>query len=107
MIERIRPFTTDGCSGGMRWLWNKLFDRNPPWNGACIVHDKSYWRGGTAEDRRWADTELLIAVTQKGYPTIAVAMWIAVRIGGHPMLPLPWRWGYGWRYPRDYERELP
>lgn len=65
------PFTTDGCSGGMTLLWNFLFDRNPPWNGCCVEHDKFYWQGGTAEDRRWADAGLLIGVAQKGYPLIA------------------------------------
>jgi hypothetical protein len=28
---------------------------------------------------------------------------LAVRVFGHPLLPLPWRWGYGWRWPRGYE----
>jgi hypothetical protein len=28
----------------------------------------------------------------------------AVRVGGTPWLPTPWRWGYGWdEWPRGYE----
>ena len=100
-------FTTDGCSGGMSWCWRKLFNRNPPWERLCIDHDKDYWRGGTAEDRQWADAGLLIGIAPKGYPFIAILMWLAVRIGGHPLLPFPWRWGYGWRWPRWYFSDLP
>ncbi len=96
------PFKSDGCSGGMSWAWRKLYDRNPPWNGLCVDHDRAYWNGGTVEDRQWADAALLIAVAQKGYPLVAVLMWIAVRVGGSPWLPFPWRWAFGWPYGRGY-----
>jgi hypothetical protein len=96
------PFTTDGCSGGMTALWRLFAGRDPPWNGCCVDHDKLYWPGGTAEERRNADARLRACVTGQGYPTWAWLMWAAVRIGGHPLLPFPWRWGYGWKYPRGY-----
>ncbi len=96
------PFTKDGSSGGMTAAWQLLFRRVPPWNDLCIEHDYVYWRGGPAKLRRAADRKLRVDVAARGYPMIAWLMWAAVRIGGHPLLPLPWRWGYGWRWPKGY-----
>lgn len=102
--EPTKPFTTDGCSGGMSWFWRTFLRTPPPWEGACIRHDKAYWHGGTALDREVADRILLRSVAAQGYPVIAVLMFLAVRIGGVPWLPTPWRWNYGhsfcrsWRY---------
>lgn len=99
------PFTTDGCSGGMTWLWRLVTRRDPPWQDRCIEHDRAYWQGGTVEMRRQADRVLMAGVVTNGHPIWAFAMWAGVRIGGVPWLPLPWRWGYGWRWPRGYEAE--
>jgi hypothetical protein len=96
------PFTTDGCSGGMTALWRMVYRRDPPWNDLCIEHDKAYWVGGSVHDRREADRRLMAGVTLNGHPVFAFAMWCAVRIGGHPLLPFPWRWGYGWKWPNGY-----
>ena len=96
------PFTTDGCSGGLSFAWRLLFGSVTPWEDCCIEHDRVYWRGGTAASRRAADRALLACVRKKGYPAVGILLWAAVRVGGHPLLPLPWRWGYGWKYPRPY-----
>lgn len=96
-------FTTDGCSGGMTMVWEFVSHDPPPWNHLCIEHDRKYWRGGSAADRRKADAELLAGVALNGHPIFAILMWLSVRPGGHPFLPLPWRWGYGWRYGRGYK----
>lgn len=96
------PFTTDGCSGGMTWCWRKIFRRDPPWNDLCVVHDRAYWQGGSAMQRRVADRQLMAGVTLRGHPIFAFLMWSAVRLGGHPLLPTSWRWGYGFKYPRPY-----
>jgi hypothetical protein len=29
-------------------------------------------------------------------------MYYGVRVGGHPLLPFPWRRGYGWDWPYRY-----
>lgn len=96
------PFTTDGCSGG---IYRKIFRRDPPWLGCCVEHDLAYWKGGTRHQRAVADGVLRLCVWNRGYPWIAFAMWCAVRIGGHPWWPLPWRWGYGWKYPAGYNKD--
>lgn len=96
------PFTTDGCSGGLSFAWRLLFRTLPPWEKCCVKHDRAYWRGGTAAARRAADRALLKCVRKNGHPGWGLVLWAAVRVGGHPLLPLSWRWGFGWKYPRPY-----
>lgn len=96
------PFTTDGCSGGMTACWKLVFRKAPPWNDACVAHDKVYWQGGCKKMRRIADRRLMAAVTLNGHPLFAFSMWCMVRVFGHPLLPTSWRWGYGWKWPRPY-----
>jgi hypothetical protein len=86
----------------MTALWRVLARRDPPWKDCCVEHDRQYWPGGTAAERRAADALLRTCVAARGYPVWAVLMWAGVRIAGHPLLPFPWRWGYGWKYPRGY-----
>jgi hypothetical protein len=99
------PFTTDGCSGGMTAGWQFISHKPPPWNDCCVTHDKAYWAGGSSAQRKQADITLLIDVANRGYPLIAMLMYLAVRVGGVPWLPLPWRWGYGWKWARGYQLE--
>lgn len=84
----------DGCSGGMSAGWRKLFNAPPPWETCCDIHDQPYAVGGTKQERLDADIALFNCVSKRGYPTWAVLMFIAVRVGGHPRLPFPWRWGF-------------
>jgi hypothetical protein len=95
-----RRFATDGCSGGMSAAWLLAFGNTPPWEGCCIEHDVKYWAGGDSLERLQVDQELRRHVLMLGYRAVAWAMFLAVRIGGSPYLPLPWRWGYGWRFGR-------
>jgi hypothetical protein len=86
------PFRTDGCS-----LWP---DRD--WQACCVEHDMDYWCGGSAEQRRTADRVLRQCVRARQHPVAASLMYWGTRLGGHPWLPPPWRWGYGWRWPYRY-----
>ncbi len=98
-----RPFTTDGCSGGMSWFWQHLvkpFSKTDlPWRGCCISHDREYWMGGTWQQRRAADLQLFKCVKQKGFPLLAWFMYTGVRMGGSPFWPFGWRWAYGYKNP--------
>ena len=94
-----RPFTTDGCSGG---LWRLLTGRESPWRDCCVAHDRAYWQGGTWRQRLAADRALRRCVTANGHPWIAWAMWLGVRVGGTRWLPTPWRWGFGWPFIPDW-----
>lgn len=75
----IKPFTTDGCSGGMSDGWQHLarvlpafakqFGENPPWESCCETHDRAYWAGamtGGFEKRRQADEALRQCVQEFG-----------------------------------------
>lgn len=100
---QIKPFTTDGCSGGMSRTWNAILHRDPPWEGCCVTHDLLYWAGGTREARAAADLYLRLCVEARGHPVWAWAMWIAVRLFGGPHWPHGARWGYGHRFPHGYD----
>lgn len=108
----IEPFSHDGCS--------LFLDGNPitskSWKHCCIIHDVSYWMGGTKKQRKHADRELGICVDRatrsdkklayglrrKIGLTLGKIMEIGVRIGGPPKYfsrvknPAWYRWGYGW-----------
>lgn len=87
--EPIYPFTSDGCSASP----------DGSWVDCCILHDVRYWCGGSPEDRAHADRELRECVAEKGYgETHGLIMELGARVGGHPVLPFRWRWGYGHPY---------
>lgn len=97
----LREFTTDGCS---------LFPDSAGetcWADCCVAHDRAYWRGGTAEARERADAALRECVARGGRPTVASVMYRGVRLGGMPLWPTWYRWGYGWGYGRGYEPLTP
>lgn len=96
----LRDFTTDGCS-----FFPDGDAENPErWHDCCVHHDMAYWRGGTAEERETADLGLRDCVAARtARPTLANQMYRGVRIGGAPLLPTTFRWGYGWGYGRGYE----
>lgn len=95
----LKPFTTDGCS---------LFPDGTPenkqlWLQCCLEHDRSYWLGGTREERRAADKQLKQCVVGLDKKFIAGMMQTGARLGGTPWLPTSFRWGYGWPYGRGYQ----
>jgi hypothetical protein len=91
--QPTKPFVTDGCS--------KWFDRD--WDLACCVtHDIAYWCGGTREERRQVDLEFGECVGANTSQSIGVAMRLGVGLGGHPLFPTTYRWGYGHAYRASY-----
>jgi len=84
-------FTTDGCS-----LWP-----DGAWRSCCVEHDIAYWCGGTRDARLAADRQLRECVRRKSAPTNSQLMYYGVRVGGHPLWPFSWRWGYGFSWPFD------
>ncbi len=90
----LQPFTSDGCS---------LFPELAKGSACCEIHDLAYWHGGTASARKRADAALRACVlADTGKPLLASVMYRGVRIGGHPLIPSPFRWGYGWGYGHGY-----
>ena len=95
----LRPFTSDGCSA----FPDGTISQENLWFACCFEHDKAYWAGGTKQERLESDRKLKSCVTTVGEPTIAQLMLAGVRVGGTPYLPMKFRWGYGWPYPRGYK----
>lgn len=97
---KLAPFTSDGCT---------LFPDGTPgnrilWCDCCQEHDFAYWQGGSAEERKLADTVLHDCVLRWSHDQdLADAIYFGVRAGGHPAFPLWYRWGYGWPYGRGYQ----
>jgi hypothetical protein len=94
----LRPFTTDRCSLAPD---GPVLGDGPGWAACCVAHDRRYWRGGSSEERRAADTEFRHCLD--AVPTrLAPVMELAVRVFGTPYLPTRFRWSYGWPYTRGY-----
>lgn len=83
----------DGCSGGMSKIY-RFFGKIPPWEFCCDIHDQPYAKGGTWLARMKADTDFYQCIKNNGHPHVAKIMFYAVRIGGVPWLPTPFRWGF-------------
>ena len=94
----LKLFTTDGCSS----FPDGTVTQQTLWLQCCIKHDLAYWKGGTVEERLNADKALEHCVAEIGEPAVAQLMLAGVRVGGSPYFPTPFRWGYGWPYPRGY-----
>ena len=93
-----RSFTSDGCS-----CFPDGTAADPDaWREHCVDHDRAYWAGGTRADRKAADEKLAAALAADGHPMAGRLTYAGTRVGGHPLLPFSWRWGYGWKYPRGY-----
>lgn len=96
----IKPFATDGCS----LFPDHSLISNKDWCGCCVEHDFAYWRGGTAAQRLQADQALQACVAQTtGNKALADLMFAGVRAGGGPYYFTTYRWGYGWKYGREYK----
>jgi len=96
--DMLKPFTSDGCS----LFPNGTFEQQNLWFDCCQKHDFDYWKGGSYQQRLLADRALKTCVENVGQPEIALLMLSGVRVGGSPLLPTQFRWGYGWPYPRFY-----
>lgn len=98
-VPHLNPFQSDGCTS---------FPEGPKedperWCFACDYHDFVYWKGGTFAERLAADKQLKADISGTGHPVAAAVAFAGVRVGGSPLLPTPWRWGYGWKqFPRSY-----
>jgi hypothetical protein len=88
--EMLTPiFASDGCTAS---------PDGDGYLGCCVKHDMAYWCGGTAAARRKADRELRECVAAGSNSVTAWWLYIGTRVGGHPLWPTTWRWGYGRRW---------
>ena len=97
--SNLNEYTSDGCS---LFPDGTLEDRSL-WCDCCFNHDVAYWRGGSEKERENADKALRACVLERtGNKVLADMMYDGVRIGGSPVFPTWYRWGYGWKYGRGY-----
>jgi len=94
----LNPFTTDGCS----LFPDGSLSNDSLWLHCCRAHDFDYWQGGTQSQRVASDKRLQHCVEQVSPFGLGVMMYLGVRIGGSPMWPTSFRWGYGWNASREY-----
>lgn len=100
IAEQLTPFSSDGCSN---FPDGTLADINL-WCGCCIVHDIAYWQGGNQQQKKQADEELRACVLKTtANKLLADTMYAGVRLGGSPIFPVWYRWGYGWEYGRGFQ----
>lgn len=79
----LRPFETDGCSGGLSEVWRLVADTFPefsatyegipPWESCCVTHDRAYHDAGGSRSaresfaaRKRADQALRACVAETG-----------------------------------------
>ncbi|MDO8263055.1 MAG: hypothetical protein Q7T21_07495 [Gallionella sp.] len=99
-VSGLKAFTSDGCS---LFPDGTLPDRTH-WCDCCFNHDLAYWCGGGEVERKTADKALHACVLERtGNNALAETMYEGVRLGGSPVLPTWYRWGYGWKYGRGYQ----
>lgn len=94
--QPVRVFATDGCSMFPDAEWNV---------SCCVEHDISYWCGGSPGERKAADRELGRCVAENTNGFLGWMMRTGVRVGGHPIYPTWYRWGYGYDYSWGYRSE--
>lgn len=96
----LGDFWSDGCS----LFPDGTLQERTKWCDCCLNHDIAYWRGGTKEERKAADQALRTCVLERtGNKALATTMYDGVRVGGGPVFPMWYRWGYGWKYGRGYQ----
>ena len=98
--QGLSPFNSDACS---LFPDNSLINEDD-WCACCFHHDIAYWKGGSEEDRIFADKSLKQCVLDKtGNEALAHIMYEGVRFGGSPYFYNWYRWGYGWSFERKYQ----
>ena len=73
------------------------------WGECCLIHDASYWMGGSKQDRKLSDRALRDCVSNKGQDIVAWIMYMGVSVGGSADFKTDWRWGYGWSQRENYK----
>jgi len=100
LAEGLDDFSSDGCSQ----FPDGNFTQKNLWCDCCITHDIAYWQGGNRKQKKQADQALRACVLNKTDSLLlANTMYYGVTLGGSPVFPTWYRWGYGWRYGRGFQ----
>lgn len=97
---QLDDFSSDGCSQ----FPDGTLTRQDLWCDCCVNHDIAYWQGGSRKQKKQADQTLRECVLQKtGNSLLADTMYYGVTLGGSPVYPTWYRWGYGWHYGHGFQ----
>ena len=94
--QPVTAFSSDGCSRFIDASWDLH---------CCVEHDIKYWCGGSPEQRQAADRVFGECVSERAGAVVGKGMEMGVRVGGHPMWPASYRWGYGHAFTGRYPDE--
>lgn len=86
--KEFDPSMSDGCT-----LWP-----DGSWRHCCVEHDRAYYYGGSFDDRKRADIELMKCVLGTEKPILSFIMYLGVRFFAGPLWPHRARWGYSLPY---------
>lgn len=100
MAGQLSDFSSDGCSQ----FPDGTLSQRDLWCSCCITHDIAYWQGGSSLQKKQADAALRQCVLEKTESQLlADTMYYGVTLGGSPVYPVWYRWGYGWAYGRGFQ----
>lgn len=101
IAEQLQDFSSDGCSH----FPDGTLAQPTLWCDCCITHDIAYWQGGSSQLKKQADEALRQCILQKtSNSLLADTMYVGVSVGGLPVFPIWYRWGYGWNYGRGFKK---
>jgi hypothetical protein len=100
LAGQLENFSSDGCS----LFPDGTLGEQTLWCDCCFTHDIAYWQGGNRQQKKQADEALRECILQKtSSRLLANTMYYGVTLGGSPVFPNWYRWGYGWRYGRGFQ----
>jgi hypothetical protein len=94
----IKPFKSDGCSGGWPDVWKNKAGKKVSLYKECLRHDLHYWAGYPGEDiaKFLADVELMTSVVLKTKRVkLGITMFIGVIFGGSEKFNTSFKWSFG------------
>jgi hypothetical protein len=100
----LAPFETDYCTN-----YPEGTPKHPDlWKDCCLVHDMTFWAGGTKQNRLDADHALRSCIENVGAPEQARIMYFAVRAGSYSPIKYPkGKWNNGWDDRGDFQALTP
>ncbi len=102
LFNKLKPFVSDGCPRLAKMI---SYPREDHWQLCCVEHDKSYWKGGSLEDKQQADSAFHSCVSERGSPDAARLMYYSLRSVQKSSQVKDW--GYGWIIPHNTSAHTP
>jgi hypothetical protein len=102
LFNKLTPFVSDGCPRLAKMI---SYPREDHWSLCCVEHDKSYWKGGSLDEKQQADSSFHSCVSERGSADAARLMYYGLRSVQKSSQVK--NWGYGWVIPRNTSAHTP